>query len=111
MEPHAPRKEPPADAWTRHYIWHPSGRGGAAQSKRKLLALWATRNALNRLEARQHSAAALSLIHPKELDRRLGADAVHQGILLEASPLPQPRLDQISPGRYRGCPRSDHRPA
>ncbi len=35
------------------------------------------------------------IVHPRELDRRLGAEAVHQGLLLEAKPLTQPRLDQI----------------
>ena len=32
---------------------------------------------------------------PRMLDRALGADAVHQGLLLEAKALVQPRLDQI----------------
>jgi 23S rRNA (guanosine2251-2'-O)-methyltransferase len=35
------------------------------------------------------------VVHPRILDRRLGADAVHQGLLVEAHPLPQPRLDSI----------------
>ena len=32
---------------------------------------------------------------PKVLDRMVGPDAVHQGAVLEAKPLHQPRLDQI----------------
>ncbi|MBM3520976.1 MAG: RNA methyltransferase, partial [Alphaproteobacteria bacterium] len=35
------------------------------------------------------------VVHPRDLDRQLGADTVHQGLLLEARPLAQPRLDQI----------------
>jgi 23S rRNA (guanosine2251-2'-O)-methyltransferase len=35
---------------------------------------------------------------PRELDRRLGADAVHQGILVEAEPLPPVGLDEIDMG-------------
>jgi 23S rRNA (guanosine2251-2'-O)-methyltransferase len=35
------------------------------------------------------------LVHPRQLDNRLGPDAVHQGVLVEAAPLPQPRLDEI----------------
>ena len=35
------------------------------------------------------------LTEPRELDRRLGADAVHQGILIEAAPLPEPALEDV----------------
>ena len=34
---------------------------------------------------------------PRDLDRLLGADAVHQGILLEAEPLPPVGLDEVDP--------------
>jgi 23S rRNA (guanosine2251-2'-O)-methyltransferase len=34
-------------------------------------------------------------VTPKDLDRMLGADAVHQGILLEAGPLPPVTLDDV----------------
>ncbi len=44
----------------------------------------------------QHSLAARQLVHervlPKDLDRRLGHDTVHQGALIEAEPLPEPTL-------------------
>jgi 23S rRNA (guanosine2251-2'-O)-methyltransferase len=63
--------------------------------RRKPLALWVTKNALDRLQAGSLGLAP-TLVHPRDLDRRLGPDAVHQGMLLEAAPLPQPRLDQIS---------------
>lgn len=64
--------------------------------RRKFIRLLATRNAAQRIGA-QAMAAGLEpqIVHPKELDRLAGADAVHQGLLLEVSPLPQPRLDQI----------------
>ncbi len=65
--------------------------------KRKIYSLKASKNAAGRLAA---EIAALGLtpeiVHPKELDRALGADAVHQGLLLEAKGLSQPRLDQIA---------------
>jgi 23S rRNA (guanosine2251-2'-O)-methyltransferase len=32
---------------------------------------------------------------PRDLDRRLGSDTVHQGALLEVEPLPEPTLDQL----------------
>ena len=38
------------------------------------------------------------LVNPKDLDRLLGADAVHQGVALESEPLPPTRLDEASTG-------------
>ncbi len=35
---------------------------------------------------------------PKELDRLLGSDAVHQGVVLDAEPLPPLALDQVDAG-------------
>jgi 23S rRNA (guanosine2251-2'-O)-methyltransferase len=35
---------------------------------------------------------------PRDLDRRLGADAVHQGALVETQPLPEPELAQLAKG-------------
>ena len=64
--------------------------------KRQLLSLKASKNAADRCAA-EIAAARITpeIIHPRDLDKRLGADAVHQGLLLEARPLTQPRLDQI----------------
>ncbi len=64
--------------------------------KRRFLSLKATLNAAQRIEA-EAKAAGLEpeIVHPKELDRLAGPDSVHQGLVLEASPLLQPRLDQI----------------
>jgi 23S rRNA (guanosine2251-2'-O)-methyltransferase len=64
--------------------------------KRKFIKLLATKNAADRLaaeiaEARLTPEPAL----PRELDRLLGPEAVHQGIVLDCKPLRQPRLDQI----------------
>jgi 23S rRNA (guanosine2251-2'-O)-methyltransferase len=64
--------------------------------KRKIYALKASKNAADRL-AGEISARGITpeIVHPNVLDRALGDDAVHQGLLMEAKPLPQPRLDQI----------------
>ena len=64
--------------------------------KRKIFSLKASKNAADRL-AQEIAALGLTpeIVHPRELDKRLGADAVHQGLLLEAKPLAQPRLDEI----------------
>jgi 23S rRNA (guanosine2251-2'-O)-methyltransferase len=64
--------------------------------RRTIKALWATKNALDRLKERlPRLPAEVQVIHPRSLDSRLGSDAVHQGLLVEAVPLPQPRLDEI----------------
>lgn len=64
--------------------------------RRKLLHLQASKNAADRLAAEIGAARVkFDIVHPKEIDRRLGADTVHQGLCLAAKPLDQPRLDQI----------------
>jgi 23S rRNA (guanosine2251-2'-O)-methyltransferase len=65
--------------------------------KRKPVKLWATENAALRLK---EDAPGLSIepeiVHPRLLDHMLkSADAVHQGIILDAKPLHQPRLDEV----------------
>ena len=60
-------------------------------------------NAERRLSA---SLAARQLVHervlPRDLDRRLGADTVHQGALLEAEPLPETTLSALSEALHHG---------
>jgi 23S rRNA (guanosine2251-2'-O)-methyltransferase len=64
--------------------------------KRRCITLLASKNAADRLATDVPEAKIEpEIIHPRELDKRLGPDAVHQGLLLEAKPLTQPRLDQI----------------
>jgi len=63
---------------------------------RPVLRLLATDNAAHRLAA---LIAKRKLnpepVIPKDLDRLLGPDTVHQGVMLEAGPLPQVGLDDI----------------
>ncbi len=64
---------------------------------RQLLDLYATAQAAERLKDDIASAdVALHIITQDDLNRRLGADAVHQGVLLEARPLPALALDEIT---------------
>jgi len=65
--------------------------------KRKLVKLWATENGLARLREEVPDAQiGAEIVHPRLLDHMLlSKDAVHQGMILEAKPLRQPRLDQI----------------
>ena len=63
---------------------------------RRLLDLYATAPAAERLKQEIQSAnVALHVVEAEDLARRLGPDAVHQGLLLEARPLAVPQLDEI----------------
>jgi 23S rRNA (guanosine2251-2'-O)-methyltransferase len=68
-----------------------------ANPARRVQRLWATENAARRLAA---SGMRLPVeperVRPDALAARLGADAVHQGLLAEADPLPAPDLDDIA---------------
>ncbi len=69
----------------------------ALQAKRrKLLALYATAGAADRI-APDAAAAHLQpqIVDGADLDRRLGPGAVHQGLLLEARPLPPRDISDI----------------
>jgi 23S rRNA (guanosine2251-2'-O)-methyltransferase len=64
---------------------------------RALFALYATQAAADRLKPEiEATGVAVHLIETDDLTRRLGRDAVHQGVLLEAKPLPSPELDEIA---------------
>jgi 23S rRNA (guanosine2251-2'-O)-methyltransferase len=41
-------------------------------------------------------AIGIARVTPRDLDRRLGADTVHQGVLLECDPLPEPTLADLA---------------
>lgn len=64
--------------------------------KRRIKRLCITRNAATRLELADAEALPFPVetVEPREIDRLLGPDAVHQGALLEAEPLkPAPLRD------------------
>lgn len=65
--------------------------------KRTILRLLATENAARRLaEALLERQIQPELTTPRELDRILGNDTVHQGLLLETEPLPEPNLEELA---------------
>ena len=66
--------------------------------QRRIVKLWATENGFARLKEDGASPAIVpEIVHPRILDHLLtGQDAVHQGVVLEAVPLKQPRLDQVA---------------
>jgi len=67
-----------------------------ANPERKVLRLLATDNARRRLELGRPPAIEIEPTTPRELDRLLGPDTVHQGIALLAEPLPSPGLDRLA---------------
>jgi 23S rRNA (guanosine2251-2'-O)-methyltransferase len=71
-----------------------------ANPRRKILRMMATPNALARLaEAGATFALPPEETSPRDLDRLLGADAVHQGIAIEVAPLPALGLDTLADAR------------
>lgn len=73
---------------------------------RPVRALLLTDNAEHRLRAvLEERRLVWERVIPRELDRRLGADTVHQGALLETEPLPEPDAAELA-GRATagGCP-------
>ena len=72
-------------------------RQALANPNRQKLCLYATKNGITRLEYDLMDAPDLDIVEklPKELDRMVGSDAVHQGTILEVAPIPIKRLDEL----------------
>lgn len=67
-----------------------------ANPQRRLRRLLATENAERRLaDAIAARGVLIDRATPGDLDHLLGADTVHQGLLLEAEPLPEPTLADL----------------
>jgi 23S rRNA (guanosine2251-2'-O)-methyltransferase len=67
-----------------------------AAGKRKFLTLYATENSAPRIESAALAAGVEAIIVDAEaLSRRLGSDAVHQGLMLEAHALPELEIADI----------------
>jgi len=65
--------------------------------RREKIALHVTRNALGRLELPPRIASGLRIVEaePRALDRMVGAEAVHQGAVLETEPLEPRPLSEL----------------
>jgi len=72
-------------------------RQALANPKRRKLELFATKNGIKKLEFDLMDAHDLPVTEklPKELDRMVGSDAVHQGVIIEAEPIETKRLDDL----------------
>ena len=67
-----------------------------ANPNRPVLRLQATENAAQRLKGLiAERKLSVEPVTPKDLDRLLGPDTVHQGVALEAGPLPPLTLDDV----------------
>ncbi len=72
-------------------------RAAIANAERKNIRLSVTQNALARLEIGDLGALPfpVDIVSPQEIDRHLGPDAIHQGVMLETRPLPVRRLEAL----------------
>ena len=86
---------PNSDGPTILYGWH-TVKAALENPARRIRKLYATENAARRLA---EDGVALpvepELIRPDAIAARLGPDAVHQGLLAEADPLPSPELEEL----------------
>jgi 23S rRNA (guanosine2251-2'-O)-methyltransferase len=77
------------------YGWH-TVTAALANPKRRIRRLLATENALRRLaEAGIGVAVEPEVMRPDALAARLTPDAVHQGLIAEADPLPAPEIEDL----------------
>ncbi|MFN3888760.1 MAG: 23S rRNA (guanosine(2251)-2'-O)-methyltransferase RlmB [Beijerinckiaceae bacterium] len=87
----------PRPARDSHLIWgFHSVREALRAGRRKLLRLTATSAAAEKLAPEiAQSGVAVSIAGPDDIDAALPDGAVHQGVLLEAGPLPDADLDDL----------------
>lgn len=76
-----------------------------ANPARRIKSAQATENAARKLEAAfAAKGLAPEKTTPRSLDKRLGADTVHQGVVLEVDPLPEPSLEDLAEAAAAGQP-------
>jgi 23S rRNA (guanosine2251-2'-O)-methyltransferase len=76
-----------------------------ANPARKILRLLATENGENRLAgAIRERGVQPERASPRDLDNLLGADTVHQGLMLETEPLEEPTLEDLAEAAITGGP-------
>ncbi|MBB3963952.1 23S rRNA (guanosine(2251)-2'-O)-methyltransferase RlmB [Rhizobium metallidurans] len=71
-------------------------RAALENKERKKIKLSVTPNALARLEVDVETLGIpVEMVSPQDLDKVLGPDAIHQGVMLETRPLPVRRLEAL----------------
>jgi 23S rRNA (guanosine2251-2'-O)-methyltransferase len=79
------------------YGWH-SVRAAIENPARKFHRLLTTENALRRLsEEKLNLPLEPKVVRPEAIAAQVGSEAVHQGLLAEADPLPSPDIDDVVP--------------
>ena len=79
------------------YGWH-TVTLALANPARRIRKLLLTENAARRLaDETIDTRIAPEIVRPSQIDQLLGPDAVHQGLLAEADPLPSPDIDELAP--------------
>lgn len=80
------------------YGWH-TVTAALANPRRRIRKLLLTENAARRLaEEKIETRVTPEIVRPREIDHRLGPDAVHQGLLAEADALPVPSIETLPEG-------------
>ncbi|HZK80808.1 MAG TPA: RNA methyltransferase substrate-binding domain-containing protein, partial [Humisphaera sp.] len=92
-----PWRDPSPDGPVILYGWHTVA-AALANPQRRIRKLLLSENAARRL-ADDHIDTRVTpeIVRPSLIDQRLGPDAVHQGLLAEADPLPSPDIDTLPP--------------
>jgi len=95
--PHSGEARASGDGGVILYGWH-TVKAALENPARRIRRLYATANAARRL-AEDGVALAVEpeLVRPDAIAHRLGPDAVHNGLLAEADPLPSPELEDLKP--------------
>jgi len=79
------------------YGWH-TVRAALENPERHIAKLYATENAARRLAEEGLTPSPVpEIVRPDAIAQRLGPDAVHNGLLAEAAPLPAPELEELAP--------------
>src|SRR6476646_2640383 len=89
-------REAPPDGSVILYGWHTVA-AALAHPERRIRKLWLSENAARRLaDDNSDTRVTPEIVRPSLINQRLGPDAVHQGLLVEADPLPSPDIDTLS---------------
>jgi 23S rRNA (guanosine2251-2'-O)-methyltransferase len=85
----------PSDGPVILYGWHTVA-AALANPQRKIRKLWLSENAARRLaDDNIDTRVTPEIVRPALIDQRLGPDAVHQGLLAEADPLPSLDIETL----------------
>ncbi len=72
-------------------------RAALSNKERQIVKLSVTMNALARLEigTAEDQSFPVEMVSPQDIDKVLGPDAIHQGVMLETKPLPMRKLSAL----------------